>query len=115
MLGVDHYSHSSKDMLASEYATAMHTGHQKMIMPLLARRNDLLRKEAAEQRRLEAQFPRSIEGYRAMKHDDLQRRVARFLTSDRKDALLDKYGWAWRQTEPLIQEFDSNVRDSGNH
>lgn len=82
-----------------------------MILPLQAKRNQLLKKEELEQRRLEMQFPQSAEEYRAMKHDDLQRRVARFLgsSSEQQEKIRDETKWAWRQTDALIKQYIANV------
>lgn len=85
--------------------------HHRMLLPLSAKRKDLLKKEEQGQRRLESMFPQSVEEWRMMKHDDLQRRVARYLASDgkRQEVLRDEYKWAWRQTDSLIREYGSNV------
>jgi len=41
----------------------------------------------------------------------MQSRVARLLTSDRykQETIMNEFGWAWRQVQPLKEVFDKNV------
>ncbi len=59
----------------------------------------------------EAQFPQSVAEYHAMGSRAAQLRVARFLMADasKQDQMSTQSNWAWRQTEPLIKVYYSNV------
>lgn len=76
-----------------------------------AQRLEEAQEEEARKRR-EAQFPLSIEDFRA-KVKDVQHRAARFLVLEdgtRQEKMLAEYGWAWRQVKPLQEEMAKNVR-----
>lgn len=61
--------------------------------------------------RLTAQFPQSTSEYRNMRIKPAQLRVAQFLMADdkKREEMRDESRWAWRQTEPLIRVYGSNV------
>lgn len=62
------------------------------------------------QRAREQMFPRSKEDF-LTKSKDIQLRAARFLVADpvRQEKAMAEFNWAWRQVEPLMEEFKKNV------
>ena len=84
----------------------------------LRTRNELLRvgkelreKEERERKAREAQFPQSIAQYAALNDPAAKTRIARFLVADKatQERMLTQFGWAWRQVQPLVGDFASNV------
>jgi hypothetical protein len=55
-------------------------------------------------------FPLTLEEFKS-KPRDIQIRVATFLDADnvKRDKMMTKFSWAWRQVEGLIREFKENV------
>lgn len=70
-------------------------------------------REANLQRSEASKFPQSSAEFRISKRE-VQVRIAKFLLADRKvqEEMLDEFGWAWRQTVPLTDEFKKDVRSS---
>jgi hypothetical protein len=61
---------------------------------------------------LSAQFPESLDAYRAMDNNqDMQLRVAKFLLapSSLREAMLSDFGWAWRQVKFLTDLFSRDA------
>lgn len=61
---------------------------------------------------LSAQFPESLDAYRAMKNNhDMQLRVAKFLlaSSSMRESMQSDFGWAWRQVKCLTDAFSRDV------
>ncbi|KAK2466021.1 hypothetical protein APHAL10511_001663 [Amanita phalloides] len=85
-----------------------HAYHQELLR--LRQKKKYLRAREDEIRKTEdAQYPRNIVDWRT-KSLDVQLRVARFLTGDttKQDRMMSEFGWAWRQTIPLKDEFKKN-------
>jgi len=82
----------------------------KMMMPLWKRRVELERLEEEARVEREAQFPLTIFAYRGITNKAAQLRVARFLMADatRQEEMRSQSRWAWRQTDPLIQQYTHN-------
>lgn len=85
--------------------------HLKQILPLQKQLADLEVRDEKSRRRRDAQFPMSVQEYRALQPKPVQHRVARFLVADAKkqDAIMTEFGWAWRQVLPLKDEYEKNV------
>lgn len=85
--------------------------HNKIILPLQRKLAMAEKREEEDRRRREAEFPLSISQYNSIRNKDVQLRIARFLTADSatQNRMMDKYGWAWRQTEPLQNDYKHNV------
>jgi hypothetical protein len=77
---------------------------------LLIQLRALREKEEKERKARDAQFPQSIAQYRAL-DQATQARVGRFLVAEAgaKERMLSQFGWAWRQVEPLMNDFKANV------
>lgn len=67
-------------------------------------------REANLQRSEASKFPQSSAEFRISKRE-VQVRIAKFLLADRKvqEEMLDEFGWAWRQTVPLTDEFKKDA------
>ncbi|KAJ7251219.1 hypothetical protein C8J57DRAFT_671073 [Mycena rebaudengoi] len=68
----------------------------------------ILQKEGAEQ---DANFPQSTEEYHVLKKE-VKQHVACFLVLDadvKKEKMLTEYNWAWRQVQPLIDDFKTDA------
>lgn len=78
---------------------------------LQKRRVETEEREEQERRIREAQFPQTVREYHAMNSRPAQLRVARFLMADtsKQDQMSTQSSWAWRQTQPLIKEYNINV------
>lgn len=96
--------------MASEYHSYRYA-HLRTLTVLIKQRDELARKEEEERKTRDAQFPQSIAQFIALPND-IQVRVARFLTSADagKEQMLSAFGWAWRQVRPLMGDFAQNVR-----
>ena len=83
----------------------------RRVTELQKRRVEMEEREEMDRRVREAQFPQSVREYHAMSSRAAQLRVARFLMADpgKKDQMSTQSGWAWRQTEPLVKEYKSDV------
>ncbi|KAJ7255367.1 hypothetical protein C8J57DRAFT_1136704, partial [Mycena rebaudengoi] len=71
-------------------------------------RRATLQKEGAEQ---DANFPQSTEEYHALKKE-IKQRVARFLVLDtdvKREKMLSEFNWAWRQVQPLMDDFKTDA------
>ncbi|TFK20245.1 hypothetical protein FA15DRAFT_689229 [Coprinopsis marcescibilis] len=89
--------------LSTEYSTMRHS-----YLSRLTELQALLKKTEKEQ---SSMFPTSIADFHR-KPQDLQLRVAKFLTADsriKQDRMATENGWAWRQIEPLKAELDKNA------
>ncbi|KDQ50148.1 hypothetical protein JAAARDRAFT_142389 [Jaapia argillacea MUCL 33604] len=73
--------------------------------------------EVEERRIRDAQFPMSVDEYRAMRSKEVQLRVARFLVLCNaehnvrmmgQEKMMGEFGWAWRQVSPLCDEYQNN-------
>lgn len=76
--------------------------------------------EAEQRRRAQANFPTTMTDFRAIRDKSHQLHICRFLmledtiqTKDelksKRDAIMTKYGWAWRQVTPLCEEYVKDV------
>jgi len=89
----------------------LHSLYKKRAELEAAQRQQEAQDEEAR-KRWEAQFPVSIEDFKA-KSKDVQHRAARFLVladGTRQEKMLAEYGWVWRQVKPLQEEMAKNVR-----
>ena len=85
--------------------------HFSALLPLQKRLKEQQIKEEEERKRRDAEFPLSIDEFKA-KPKDIQHRVAVFLTTsdlNGQEKMLSEYGWAWRQVKPLQEVYDKNV------
>ncbi|OBZ66415.1 hypothetical protein A0H81_13571 [Grifola frondosa] len=89
-----------------------HHAHLTALLPLVRRRTALREREEAARRLRDAQFPPSLDVYRAIQNKDVQVRVARFLMADTntKERMLSEFNWAWRQVKPLEDEYEHNAQ-----
>jgi hypothetical protein len=89
----------------------LRVAHLKGILPLEERRAELEKLEEAARQRRDAQFPGSYQEYSSIPNKDVQLRVARFLVGDgqRQETIMTQFGWAWRQVQPLKDEYSRNV------
>ncbi|KAJ7250593.1 hypothetical protein C8J57DRAFT_956663, partial [Mycena rebaudengoi] len=56
-------------------------------------------------------LPQSTEEYHVLKKE-VKQHVARFLVLDtdvKKEKMLTEYNWAWRQVQPLIDDFKTDA------
>jgi len=70
-----------------------------------------LRKRIREfERRRDRDFPLTVAEFES-KPEDVQRRVVLILTAEQvqRDRLMQQYQLSWRQVEPLVKEFRTNV------
>jgi len=96
----------------------MNYAYQQENLHLRGKRKALRAREEEIRKREDAQFPRDITDWRT-KSRDVRLRVARFLDGDsaRQDRMMTEFGWAWRQTLSLkeeyskSEEFQDEVRD----
>ncbi|KAH8116247.1 hypothetical protein DFH11DRAFT_1687892 [Phellopilus nigrolimitatus] len=84
--------------------------HLQELLPLYKRLRELKEMEEAARIKRESQFPQTIQEYRSMGLKDARLRVARFLMADapKRELMRTTSHWAWRQTEPLIKEYNGN-------
>ena len=85
--------------------------HVKALAPLYKQKAELEIKEEAARRQQLAMFPRSVDEYRRTTSKDAQVRIARFLAADHAQQLkmLNEYNWVWRQVQPLLDVYKSDV------
>jgi hypothetical protein len=92
---------------AQEYA------YCRALVDGVRQRETLAAQEAETRRRREARFPASVAEYRTLRETDGEQvlRVARFLAADkgRKEEMMERYGWAYRQVRPLEEAYTANV------
>ncbi|GBE86326.1 hypothetical protein BKA93DRAFT_775604 [Sparassis latifolia] len=91
--------------------SAISYAHHSTILPLQRSRIALIAAEEDARRRRDAQFPSDITKYHEIRSKDVQVRIALFLMADSiaKERMLTKFGWAWRQVQNLIDEYDHNT------
>ncbi len=88
----------------------MNYAYQQELLHLRGKRKTLRAREEEIRKREDAQFPRNIADWRT-KSRDVRLRVARFLDGDsgRQDRMMSEFGWAWRQTLSLKDEYSKSV------
>ena len=96
--------------MESEYETYRYL-HLRALAGWTKRRDELRKKEEAERKERDAQFPQSIAQFNAIPSMDVRVRVARFLVADRveKERMCEQFGWAYRQVKQLEGDFERNV------
>ena len=78
--------------------------------------------EAEERRRAEANFPMTVTDFLAVRDKSHQLHVCQFLMledtiadkgelTSKRDPIMTKYQWVWRQVTPLCEEYAKNVSD----
>jgi len=94
--------------------------HFQTILPLQKKLALIKSQEAAEQRRIDSQFPMSVSEYRAIRDKQVQLRIGGFLMLEdeypgnsslvrvKRDQVMSKFGWAWMQVTPLCEEYSKN-------
>ncbi|PPQ85283.1 hypothetical protein CVT25_010056 [Psilocybe cyanescens] len=82
----------------------------QQLVPLGEARKNAAAEEERQRKLLEKMFPQSKEDFDS-KPTETKLRAARFLVADpaRQERLLNDYGWAWRQVQPLIDIFKKDV------
>ncbi|KAI0072636.1 hypothetical protein K474DRAFT_359010 [Panus rudis PR-1116 ss-1] len=105
--------HRPEDLFLSSQTSqleAFRHAYFQTLLPLIKEHISLSLREAAAQKRQDATFPSSIAEFRAIPptQRDYQLRYARYLTSDKleKEHMMNEFRWAWRQTQPLIDEYE---------
>lgn len=86
----------------------LRTAYLKQLFPL-QRLLAKLEIQDAEARRKE--FPGSVREYRAIQNNDVKFRVAKFLALrdvKAQEQMMAEFGWAWRQVQPLKNEYEKN-------
>ncbi|KAG6827830.1 hypothetical protein H0H92_010317 [Tricholoma furcatifolium] len=87
--------------------------HVTSLNSLYSELHQLQAREEQERKRLEADFPLTIEEYNS-KPDAVKLRVARYLHHSanpaRSEKLLNEFGWAARQVKPLTDIYKKNDR-----
>jgi len=91
--------------------SAIRYAHLHALVPLYLRRADLEARDTENRRRRDATFPTTAAEYQSIWNKDVQVRIARFLTSERlqQDKMMTEFGWAWRQVQPLLDLFKTDV------
>lgn len=91
--------------------------HLQVMMPLYKRRVELERSEEEDRINRAARFPLSSQEYRAIEVRAAQLRVAHFLMHDesKREQMRTESRWAWRQTQPLIDEYRKDVSIRCSH
>lgn len=107
-------AHTSTNLLSLQFdseVNQLRVAHLKHITPLRKRRDELMGKDELDRRRREVFFPKSLEEYNAIGNKDKQLRIALFLSADKvgQERTLSESGWAWRQVQPLIDLYNTNV------
>lgn len=75
--------------------------------------------EAEQRRRIQANFPMTVTDFLAIRDKAHQLHICRFLMLEdttvdkgeltgKRDAIMSKYQWAWRQVTPLCEEYAKN-------
>lgn len=81
--------------------------------------------EAEQRRRAQANFPMTVTDFRAVRDKIHQLHICRFLMLEdtitdkgvlksKRDAIMTKYQWAWRQVTPLCEEYVKDVSTRSN-
>lgn len=101
---------ATKLALEDALSTLRYT-YLKTLLPLIRRRRALRDREIKIRKQRDASFPQSIEEYHDIAERDVQLRVARFLAADNteQERMMDKFGWAYRQVDPLRTAYKSNA------
>jgi L-rhamnose isomerase len=92
-----------------EFTELRHT-YLTRFLELQQHLQQLEKREAAAKRAQASKFPQSVVELNDSPKD-VQQRVAKFLLSDKEgqEKMLDEFGWAWRQTDALMNEYKTNV------
>ncbi|TEB06394.1 hypothetical protein FA13DRAFT_1807125 [Coprinellus micaceus] len=95
--------------LIDEFTELRHT-YLARLLELQQRLQDLEKREAAAMRVQASKFPQSVFELNDSPKE-VQQRVAKFLLSGKQgqEKMLDEFGWAWRQTEALMNEYKTNL------
>ena len=86
--------------------------HYRTLQDLLRQHNSRLAHDEAARKARDAQFPADVAAYHSIASKDVQLRIARFLMipdTASKERMLSEFNWAWRQVEPLQNEYTHNV------
>jgi len=81
--------------------------------------------EAEQRRRAQANFPMTVTDFRAVRDKSHHLHICRFLMledtvtdkgelKNKRDAIMTKYQWAWRQVTPLCEEYVKDVSTRSN-
>lgn len=76
--------------------------------------------EAEQRRRAQANFPMTVTDFLAIRDKIHQHHICQFLMledttpdkgelKNKRDVIMTKYQWAWRQVTPLCEEYTKNV------
>lgn len=101
----------------------LQTLEQSYLRAVIPLREKLAKVEAAEAeqvRRARAKFPMTVTDFRAIRDKTHKFHICQFLmledtTEDKgeltskRDAIMTKYQWAWRQVTPLCEEYTKDV------
>ncbi|KAH8103909.1 hypothetical protein BXZ70DRAFT_923311 [Cristinia sonorae] len=105
-----HYAQS--DFTSSWEATRY--AHLKSTVPLQQLSSELQQQEQAIQRQKDSRFPINLAQYYQIRNKETQLRIARFLAADSstRDRMMSEFGWAWRQVNNLVDEYQHNAEFS---
>lgn len=90
------------------------------MIPLREKLAKLEATEAEQRRRAQAIFPMTVTDFLAIRDKAHQLHICRFLMledtvsdkgelTSKRDSIMTKYQWAWRQVTPLCEEYAKNV------
>jgi hypothetical protein len=84
----------------------------RCLLPLQKRLAELKAQTEMERVRQDAWFPPSAMEYHAIPTADIRLRIAQFLVASepRQEQMMSQFGWAWRQVQPLRDEYFKDVR-----
>jgi len=105
------YTHEWDDQLYQ-----LRTAYMRRLLPLQQLLDTLETQDAEARRRRDAGFPRSVQDYRSIRNKEVQLRVARFLATDdvqKQETMMGEFGWAWRQVQPLKDEYERDAEFKG--
>ncbi|KZT25158.1 hypothetical protein NEOLEDRAFT_1162856 [Neolentinus lepideus HHB14362 ss-1] len=104
----------------SNQLSILQYSHLQTLLPLQQRKAELEKAEIEHRQRLDRRFPSSIAEFHAISNKDTRLRIAKFLTLHEKrdqnrvhliehEKMMNEFKWAWRQVEPLCQEYTKNT------
>lgn len=98
-----------------EYAEMKHTYFARL-QHLRDELEDVEKRDATIRAEQERNFPESVDEFNDLP-TEAQQRVAKYLVADKagQEMMKAKFGWAWRQTVPLLNAFKSNVSNNFLH
>ena len=104
---------------------ALQQSYLRAVIPLREKLAKVEAIEAEQRRRAQANFPTTVTDFRAVRDQSHQLHICQFLMLEdtirdkgelksKRDTIMTKYQWAWRQVTPLCEEYAKDVSTGSN-